>query len=126
TSLPPSRRRKGGGAERATDPPTTISAVALRDAAERAFAGDSKAGAPRKQIVKGLELFATRSSTSLATDAAGGFEISTTCFVRSSASSASIAIKVVIAPTSALRSRPPVPIAWLMPRPARAIRHDTS
>ena len=46
--------------------------------------------------------------------------------VPGSASSASIAISVVIAPTSALRSRPPVPIAWLMPPPARAIRQETS
>jgi len=38
----------------------------------------------------------------------------------------SIAISVAMAPTSALRSRPPVPIAWLMPPPARATRQDTS
>ena len=48
------------------------------------------------------------------------------CFVAGSASSRSIAISVVMPPTSALRSRPPVPMAWLMPRPARAIRHETS
>ena len=52
-----------------------MSAVALRVAAERAFAGNAKSDAPRKQIVKGLALFATRSSTDLATDAAGGMGV---------------------------------------------------
>ena len=33
---------------------------------------------------------------------------------------------MVMPPTSALRSRPPVPIAWLTPLPARAIRHEIS
>ena len=76
--------------------------------------------------MKGLRLLPTRSSTMRATSAAGGFEISTMCEVDASASSASIAIKVVMAPTSGLRSRPPVPIAWLTPRPARAISVVTS
>ena len=72
TSPPRPRRRNGGCAGLAADPPTTISAAALRVAAERAFAGSAKSVAPRKQIVKGLALFATRSSTGLATDGGRG------------------------------------------------------
>ena len=77
-------------------------------------------------MVNGFFDFDTRSSTAFATSAAGGFDTMTMCLVAGSASSRSIAIRVVMPPTSFLRSRPPVPIACDMPRPARAIRQEIS
>ena len=62
----------------------------------------------------------------LAVSGSGGFEISTTRRVARSRSSASIAVSVIAPPTAAPRSRPPTPIPWLIPPPARAIRQATS
>ena len=48
------------------------------------------------------------------------------CWVAISLSSQSSAVKVLIAPTASVRSRPPTPIACEIPSPAWAIRQDTS
>ena len=77
-------------------------------------------------MVNGFADWATRARTRRATSTAGGFEISTICRVAGSASRRSMAASVVMAPTSRERSRPPVPMAWLMPPPALEIKEETS
>ena len=77
-------------------------------------------------MTQGLPITATLSRTRTATSRAGGFEISTMVFVAASRPSASSASKVDRAPTRASRSRPPTPMPWDTPAPARANKHETS
>ena len=64
--------------------------------------------------------------TSSATARCGGFERSTMTRVSGSPASSSRPRRVVRPPTTSVRSRPPVPIAWLIPLPARWTRTVTS
>ena len=55
------------------------------------------------------------------TSFAGGLETITSTFTVSSSSIASIISIIVIPPTSAFRSRPPIPIAFVTPSPSLSI-----
>ena len=59
------------------------------------------------------------------TVSAGGLEINTITCVPGSASSRRSAASIIAPPTLASRSRPPTPIAWDTPDPARSIRQLT-
>ena len=64
--------------------------------------------------------------THSATSGSDGFETRTMVSVAASSRSKSSACRVVMPPTGAHRSRLPVPMAWLMPSPARSSKHATS
>ena len=57
--------------------PVASSAVAFNVRAKLTLSGRDGASAPRKQTVQGFSLWASASTTRLATDGAGGLEIST-------------------------------------------------
>ena len=74
-----------------------------------------------------LPVASSAATTFAATAGAGGFDTTTITFVAASCASASMPMNIVAPPTrSFLRSRPPVPMAWLMPEPARSTSTVTS
>ena len=76
---------------------------------------------PRKQTTVGFPLSLTSASTFSATSGAGGLETRRMIFDSGSAWSALKPSLIIMPPTATERSRPPVPMAWVMPTPARAI-----
>ena len=74
----------------------------------------------------GLDTFCSRSTTSSRTSGAGGFEMTRMTSVGSWCSKPTMASLTVMAPTSSLRSRPPVPMACTQPPPKRSMMQVTS
>ncbi len=82
---------------------------------------------PMKCTTALLPVASSAATTFAATAGAGGFEITTMTLVAASRASASMPMSMVMPPTLSFpRSRPPVPIAWLIPEPARSTSTDSS
>ena len=80
---------------------------------------------PKKHITTGLFINFALAIIFPTTACAGGLDIKTIILVESSAVKSSKAVSVVKPPTLSDKSRPPVPIAWLIPSPRQSIRVDT-
>ena len=88
--------------------------------------GQFSRGAPTKWTTTGFSMAAARRMMVSATAAAGGLETRTITSVASSPARASRPWSMVMPPTASERSRPPVPMAWLIPAPFLAMQQAIS
>ena len=102
-------------------------AASSRVPANDRFAPRTVVGSPpRNPMTTGLPLSRARARTRSATARWGGLETRTMTLVSGSSVRSCSASRVVRPPTASFRSRPPVPIAWLIPLPPRCTRTVTS
>ncbi len=118
----------GGGAEARPLRRHASSAASASESAKTIprAASSARGTSPTKWTTHGLRVAASASTTRCATSAAGGFETTTITFVSGSAASASMPSSIISPPTSAERSRPPVPMACETPPPRRWMTLETS